>query len=129
MIFHKERELEMAIKDRIRQLRQEKNWSQTQLAQKMGIHQKQVSAYERGRNTPSTEVLIKLADIFDVSLDYLAFEAEDMPAKVDIKDRELLRKFEEIDKLSDKDKGTIKDILDTFILKNKFQNLAVPKEL
>lgn len=119
----------MAIKDRIRQLRQEKNWSQTQLAQKMGIHQKQVSAYERGRNTPSTEVLIKLADIFDVSLDYLAFEAEDKPAKVDIKDRELLRKFEEIDKLSDKDKGTIKDILDTFILKNKFQGLAVPKEL
>jgi len=40
-----------------------------------------------------------------------------------------LRKFEEIDKLSDKDKGTIKDILDTFILKNKFQSLAVPKEL
>lgn len=119
----------MAIKDRIKQLRQEKNWSQAQLANKMGIHQKQVSAYERGRNIPSTEVLIKLADIFDVSLDYLAFEAEDKPAKVDIKDRELLRKFEEIDKLSDKDKGTIKDILDTFILKNKFQTLAVPKEL
>jgi len=105
-------------------LRQEKNWTQAQLGNKMGIHQKQVSAYERGRNIPSTEVLIKFADIFDVSLDYLAFEAEDKPAKMDIKDRELLRKFEEIDKLSDKDKLTIKEILDTFILKNKFQNLA-----
>jgi len=115
----------MAIRDRIKQLRQERNWSQAQLGGKMGIHQKQVSAYERGRNIPSTEVLIKLADIFDVSLDYLAFEAEAKPAKVDIKDRELLRKFEEIDKLSDKDKGTVKEILDTFILKNKFQNLAV----
>jgi transcriptional regulator with XRE-family HTH domain len=88
-----------------------------------------VSAYERGRNVPSTEVLIKLADIFDVSLDYLAFEAEGQSAKVSIKDRELLRRFEEIDKLSDKDKGTIKEILDTFILKNKFQSLAIPKEL
>ena len=88
----------MAIKDRIKQLRQEHNWSQTQLAQKMGIHQKQVSAYERGRNVPSTDVLIKLADIFDVSLDYLAFEAEGQSAKVNIKDRELLRRFEEIDK-------------------------------
>ena len=119
----------MAIKDRIRQLRRESNWSQTQLAQKMGIHQKQVSAYERGRNTPSTEVLIKLADIFDVSLDYLAFEAEGRSAKVNIKDRELLRRFEEVDKLSEKDKGTIKEILDTFILKNKFQSLAVPNGL
>lgn len=119
----------MAIKDRIKQLRQEHSWSQTQLAQKMGIHQKQVSAYERGRNVPSTEVLIKLADIFDVSLDYLAFEAEGQSAKVNIKDRELLRRFEEIDKLNDKDKGTIKEILDTFILKNRFQSLAAPKEL
>jgi transcriptional regulator with XRE-family HTH domain len=123
------RQAKMAIKDRIKQLRQERNWSQTQLAQRMEIHQKQVSAYERGRNVPSTEVLIKLADIFDVSLDYLAFEAEGQSAKVNIKDRELLRRFEEIDKLSDKDKGTIKEILDTFILKNKFQSLATPKEV
>jgi len=114
----------MAVKDKVRQLRQERKWSQAQLADKMGIHQKQVSAYERGRNVPSTEVLIRLADIFDVSLDYLAFEAQGKSAKVDIKDRDLLRKFEQIDKLSDKDKGIIKEILDTFILKNRFQDLA-----
>lgn len=72
----------MAIKDRIKKLRQERNWSQAQLAQKMALHQKQVSAYERGSNIPSTEVLIKLADIFDVSMDYLALEAEGQSAKV-----------------------------------------------
>jgi hypothetical protein len=72
---------------------------------------------------------MRLADIFDVSLDYLASEAGGQPAKVNIKDRELLRRFEEIDKLGDKDKGTIKEILDTFILKNKFQSLIIPKEL
>jgi hypothetical protein len=33
----------------------------------------------------------------------------------------LLRRFEEIDKLSEKDKGTIKEILDTFILKKNFK--------
>ena len=75
------------------------------------------------------EVLIKLADIFDVSLDYLAFEVEGQLAKVNIKDWELLKGFEEIDKLSKKDKGTIKEILDTFILKNKFQSLAAPEQL
>jgi len=40
-----------------------------------------------------------------------------------------LKRFEEIDKLSEKDKGTIKEILDTFILKNKFQSLAAPEQL
>lgn len=119
----------MAIKDKIKQLRQEKNWSQAQLGMKMGIHQKQVSAYERGRNIPSTEVLMKIADIFDVSLDYMASEAQGKPAKVNIKDKELLRRLEDIDKLSDKDKGTILEVLDTFIMKNRFQSLAVQKEL
>ena len=70
-----------------------------------------------------------MADIFDVSLDYLAFEAEGQSAKVNIKDRELLKRFEEIDKLREKDKGTIKEILDTFILKNKLQSLAAPEQL
>jgi transcriptional regulator with XRE-family HTH domain len=115
----------MAIKDRMKQLRQEKGWSQAQLGKKMGIHQKQISAYERGRNIPSTEVLIKLADIFDVSLDYLAFEAEGKPMKVNVKNKELLRRFEDIDKLNEKDQKTILEILDTFILKNRFQELAV----
>jgi transcriptional regulator with XRE-family HTH domain len=87
------------------------------------------TAYERGPNTPSTDVSIKLADIFDVLLDYLVFEAEGQAAKVNIKDRELLRRFEKIDKLSEKDKRTIKKILDTLILKNKFQSLAAPEQL
>ena len=95
----------------------------------MGIHQKQVSAYERGRNVPSTEVLMKIADTFDVSLDYLASEAQGRPAKVNIKDKELLRRLEDVDQLSDQDKGTIIEILDTFIMKNKFQSLAVQKDL
>ena len=68
-----------------------------------------------------------MADIFDVSLDYLAFEAEGQSAKVNIKDRELLKRFEKIDKLSEKDKGT-KEILDIFILKNKLQSLAAPEQ-
>lgn len=118
----------MAIKDRIKQLRQEKQWSQAQLGQKMKIHQKQVSAYERGRNVPSTEVLIKLAEVFDVSLDYLAFEAEGKPAKVNIKDKELLRRLEDVDKLNDKDKKTIMEVIDTYILKNKFNYLATQQE-
>jgi transcriptional regulator with XRE-family HTH domain len=114
----------MTISERIRQLRQEHRWTQVELAERLGIHQKQVSAYERGVNLPSTDVLIKLAEAFDVSLDYLAFEAKGRTAKLNVQDRELLRRFEMVDTLSDKEKELAKEILDLVILKHRFQELA-----
>jgi hypothetical protein len=44
--------------------------------------------------------------------------------RAQIGDRDLLQKLEEIDKFSEQDKTTIKAILDTYILKNRFQKLA-----
>ena len=54
--------------------------------------------------THSCEIRIVASGIFDKLLDYLTFEFEGQSAKVNIKDRELLRRFEEIDKLSEKTK-------------------------
>lgn len=113
----------MSLSERIKQLRIERKWTQGELADQLNIHQKQVSAYERGVNTPSTEVLIKISEIFNVSLDYLAFESEGKTAKVEIKDRELLRQFESIDKLNEEDKVLVKKLLDLVIMKNDFQSL------
>jgi transcriptional regulator with XRE-family HTH domain len=115
----------MALGTRIRRLRQERDWSQAQLAKKLSVHQKQISGYERDVHVPSTELLIRLAELFDVSLDFLAFEdREDLKGGAQISDRELLEKLEEIDKLSESDKTTVKAILDTFIAKSRFQRLA-----
>ncbi len=114
----------MTISERIKKLRQERNWTQVTLADKMGINQKQISAYERGVNLPSTDILIKLAETFDVTLDYLAFEGKGQQGKLNIQDRELLRRFEMVDTLSDKEKTLAKEILDLVILKHRFQTLA-----
>ena len=114
----------MAIGERIRQLRVERRWSQADLGEKIGVHQKQVSSYERGVNIPSTEVLIKLAEVFNVTLDYLAFEAKGQSAKINIQDRELLRRFEALDNLPEHDKSLAKEMLDLLILKHRFQELA-----
>ena len=105
------------IHERIRRLRQERKWTQGELAEKLGIQQKQISAYERGANNPSTEVLLKLATVFDVSLDYLAFDIEGQSSRVQVKDRELLRYFETIDAFGESDKKIVKDILG-FVVKN-----------
>lgn len=114
----------MTITERIKLLRQEHNWTQAELAERLGIHQKQVSAYERGVNLPSTDILIKLAGVFDVTLDYLAFETKGVSGKFNIQDRELLRRFEMVDTLSEPEKNLAKEILDLVILKHRFQELA-----
>jgi len=114
----------MDIHNRIRQLRQERQWSQAELAEKVGIRQKQISAYETGVNNPSTEILIKLAEAFDVSLDYLAFESRGENTKIAVKDRELLKAFETIDDYTEEERKTAKEILNLVIMKHKFQELA-----
>lgn len=89
-----------------------------------GIQQKQISAYERAANNPSTEVLLKLAAAFDVSLDYLAFESDGESARVQVKDRELLRYFEAIDSFEEGEKKIVKDILSLVVKNHKIKELA-----
>ena len=94
----------MTLGERIKRLRQERNWSQAQLAQRLDIHQKQVSGYERNVHVPSVEVLIRLAELLDVSLDYLAFDdREEARNTSQIADLDLLRKMEAVDKLPEAD--------------------------
>lgn len=57
--------------DRVKELRKELGLTQTQFAAKIGSTQRQVSFWESGQIEPNIFWLIKLADFFDVSVDYL----------------------------------------------------------
>lgn len=57
--------------NRIAELRKEKHLTQIGLAMKLNISQYMVSAYETGRHQPTMDMLIELADFFNVSMDYL----------------------------------------------------------
>lgn len=59
------------IGDRIRALREEKGINQRDLARYLGISNTTLSQYENGQRTPSDEIKIKIANYFDVSVDYL----------------------------------------------------------
>ena len=58
------------MKNRIRELRAEKNITQLRLSLELEVSQETVSAYENGKHLPSLKSLIKMADIFHVSTDY-----------------------------------------------------------
>ena len=85
------------IADRIRFLRQKNNWSQTDLAAKLGITRSSVNAWELGISTPATSTIIQLSNIFHVSSDYL-LEINDNPDIVNLEqltelEKEVVRKM------------------------------------
>ena len=56
---------------RIRNLREDRDMNQTQIAKLLGMSQTGYSKYETGENDIPTGILIKLANFYDTSIDYL----------------------------------------------------------
>ena len=59
------------IGERLRILRKNKNITQTQLADILGVKKSTVSLYETGKSDPADEFKIAIARYFNISLDYL----------------------------------------------------------
>ncbi len=59
------------LRDTLKELRNDKNLTQKELSEKLGLSKNAVCEYEKGRAEPSIETLIELSKIFGVSVDYL----------------------------------------------------------
>lgn len=62
---------------RIRDLREDRDMNQTELAKMLGMSQTGYSKYETGENDIPTAILIRLARFYDTSIDYLLGETDD----------------------------------------------------
>lgn len=98
----------------ITELRKERNWSQTDLASKTDISQVMVGKYERGDAVPSIEVAKKIADAFEVSLDYLVGEGQNVSF-----DKKILQRIKDLQNLEQEKKQTLFDLIDTYIRDHK----------
>lgn len=57
---------------RIRDLREDHDLTQTQLVDLLGMHKTTYTNYEQGKREPPFELMIRLAELYNVSLDYIA---------------------------------------------------------
>lgn len=64
----------------LKELRSEANWTQQEVADRLGISRANYSHVENNRNEPDNELLVKLANLYEVSTDYLL-------GKTNIKDK------------------------------------------
>lgn len=55
----------------IRNLREDKDWTQQYVADQLGINRRTYSAYETGVNSMAPETLIQLSELYNTSVDYL----------------------------------------------------------
>lgn len=94
----------------IADLRKDRNWSQSDLANKTGISQVMVGKYERGDAIPSIEVAKKIADSFEVSLDYLVGEGQNVSF-----DKKTIARIQEIQNLDAETQRILFNLIDTYI--------------
>ncbi|MCQ2362524.1 MAG: helix-turn-helix transcriptional regulator [Acidaminococcaceae bacterium] len=59
------------LSETIQQLRYERNWSQTDLANRLGITRAAINSWEMGLTKPALSMLVKLSYLFGVTTDYL----------------------------------------------------------
>lgn len=84
--------------DRLKALRENQGLTQNDLAIRLNTSRNTITAYENNTNEPNLTILVELADIFNVSTDYLLGRTDEKQNLnlLDSKNKELLLKIYEV---------------------------------
>ncbi|AMA50273.1 helix-turn-helix domain-containing protein [Flavobacterium covae] len=107
--------------DRLKVLREEKKLSKGNLADLINIHYSQIGRYERNEASPSSEVLNKIANILEVSTDFLMNGTIEQIADNAINDKTLINQFNRIAKLDDENKKIVISLIDAFLFRQEMK--------
>lgn len=107
----------MGFGKRLLEARKNKGLSQEDLAGQLGTKGPAIGRYERDEMKPSIDVAAKIANILDVSLDWLVGHT-DMEL-----DGKMLERIQEVTQMKDKDREHVFAMLDAFIKQTKLQNV------
>ncbi len=108
----------MTLGQQITKLRKQKKLSQNDLGKKVGTSGDIIGRYERDEVNPSIEVAAKIADVLEVSLDFLMGKVE-----VEV-DNTLLKRVIEVQQMNDDDREHILYTLDALIKSVKLKSIT-----
>lgn len=108
----------MSFGSRVIEIRKEKGLSQDQLAKLMKATPTTIGRYERDEVKPSVEMAVKIAEVLEVSLDYLVGRSE-----TDFKDKKMIDRLNSILNLDSEDKSNIIYTIDNLIKAAKLKAL------
>lgn len=113
----------MTLGEKIKKLRKARQWAQSELADQLSVHVTHVSRLETDRYAPSLDLLRKIAEVFEVTTDYLLYEQIDNVGPVNLKDKPLFEKMKLVDELEEPDRKVIHGVIDAFLTKRQMWNV------
>ncbi|HPN13385.1 MAG TPA: helix-turn-helix transcriptional regulator [Spirochaetota bacterium] len=114
----------MTLGQKLKQLRKEKDITKATFAKTIGIAPSHVGRYENDESVPTAFILKKIAEFYNVSVDYVLSDDETESPNIVITDKELLKQFEEVSKMTEADRGHIKYFLNVAINYNKMKQMT-----
>lgn len=109
----------MSIQQRLISLRRERDLTQQEMADTIGVHVNQIRRYEAAATQPSLDALKKIAVTMSISIDSLVFDDNERGPTDDLK-----LQFEAVCRLPDDDKKAVKLLLEGVILKHQTKQMV-----
>jgi len=109
--------IETNFGERLKELRKSHSLSQRKLAEALNLAQSSIFSYEKGQKSPTAEVIIRAADYFEVSADYLLGLTDDPHGDISNSMKKRLEMMALLEAENEELKKKIKAVLDA-LLKN-----------
>lgn len=111
--------------ERITRLRKLRNWTQEELARRVGLHAAHLSRIEKDRMRPKPANIARFAEVFGISIEELA-PAEAEP--LELQDETMLRAFHQAQKLDPEDRRMILRMIGALLIKKRVERAVQLEE-
>jgi transcriptional regulator with XRE-family HTH domain len=118
-VLMQESAIRKAFGARVKELRKQRQWTQKELAEKLGIRFGQLNKYESGLHTPPVDKLVQLAEIFDTTIDFLL--TGDRSEQRPLHNTRLVERLQALEEFQADDQETVIKLIDAMILKHRVQ--------
>lgn len=114
----------MSLAENIKKIRKKKGWSQKELGEMIGSHLSHINRIETGKQNPSLEVLIKLADALEVSIDGLVRGSEEDFKEIRIEDKNMAERIKLLNTMDPEDRKAVIRVIDAMLTKKKILRIV-----
>jgi len=112
----------MSIGKTIRKIREQKGFTQLQIADLIHMHRSNYSKVESGLREPSIDALNKIAKHFGITLDELVNWKGKLPVEEKLEDKTAMEQLRLLSELDPEDKAMVYRLIDSIVTKKKFKD-------